>query len=149
MFNNFSPYPSFLGNSSYQQIAQSFGQQQGNMLPPSGGQMTPQFQQNTNIIFVNGMEGAKAYQLSPNSNVILMDSENSKFYVKSTDNLGVPKLTTYTFSEEENLPVSQPTSQLPSDMVAVKSEDLNVLMAKISEFDSFKQTVESKLSELL
>ena len=31
---------------------------------------------NNSIVWVQGIEGAKAYQLASNSNIILMDSEN-------------------------------------------------------------------------
>lgn len=100
MFNNFSPYSTFPVQSSYDRIAGNQPQQMFNPYQPNQPQQPQSFQQNTNITFVNGIEGAKAYRVSPNSSVLLMDSGNSKFYVKSTDGLGVAKLTSYCFLEE-------------------------------------------------
>ena len=58
------------------------------------------------IIWVQGIEGAKAYQLAPNSNVILMDSENDgKFYIKVSANVGMCNLRTFSYTEITNQPV--------------------------------------------
>lgn len=52
------------------------------------------------IKWVQGIEGAKSYQLMPNSNVVLMDSENDGiFYIKSSDNVGMCRLRTFKYEE--------------------------------------------------
>lgn len=52
------------------------------------------------IKWVQGLEGAKSYQLMPNSNVVLMDSENDGvFYIKSSDNVGMCKIRTFKYEE--------------------------------------------------
>lgn len=52
------------------------------------------------IVWVQGIEGAKAYQMMPNSNIQLMDSENDGiFYIKTTDNIGMATLRTFKYSE--------------------------------------------------
>ena len=38
--------------------------------------------------FVNGIEGAKSFQMSPNQNVLLMDSDNPICYMKVSNNVG-------------------------------------------------------------
>lgn len=54
------------------------------------------------IKWVQGLEGAKSYQLMPNSNVVLMDSENDgMFYIKSSDNVGMCKIRTFKYEEVE------------------------------------------------
>lgn len=54
-----------------------------------------------NIIWVQGIEGAKAWQLSPNSIVILLDSEiEGKMYIKSSDNIGMSSLRIFSYTEE-------------------------------------------------
>ena len=54
------------------------------------------------IKWVQGLEGAKSYQLMPNSNVVLMDSENDgMFYIKSSDNVGMCKIRTFKYKEKE------------------------------------------------
>nr|DAV58930.1 MAG TPA: hypothetical protein [Caudoviricetes sp.] len=48
-------------------------------------------QQSAPIIWVQGEEGAKAYMVAAGNSVLLMDSENSVFYIKSTDASGMPQ----------------------------------------------------------
>lgn len=55
----------------------------------------------SNIMWTMGVEGAKAFPISPGKTVLLMDSETSKFYVKTMDINGYATLKTYTFTEEE------------------------------------------------
>lgn len=58
---------------------------------------------NNGIIWVQGLEGAKAYQLVPNSNVVLLDSENDGlFYIKLSDNVGMCTLRTFKYEEITN-----------------------------------------------
>ena len=42
------------------------------------------------VIWVQGEEGAKAYMVAAGNSVMLMDSEGSTFYLKSTDQSGMP-----------------------------------------------------------
>ena len=66
-------------------------------------QMTTQ-----NLIRVNGIDGAKAYQMSANSTVALFDTNEDIMYVKSTDGAGFPSIRTFSFTEiKENIKVSQ------------------------------------------
>ena len=59
------------------------------------------YQPQTNgINWVQGIEGAKAWQLSPNSNVMLLDSENDgRFYIKVSDNVGMCTLRVFSYTE--------------------------------------------------
>lgn len=50
------------------------------------------------IIRVHGEEGAKAYQLPPNSAVLLLDDTNPILWFKSTDGAGYPQVTAYDIS---------------------------------------------------
>lgn len=47
-------------------------------------------QQQQGIIWVQGESGAKSYIVAPGQSVLLMDSEKSAFYIKSTDISGMP-----------------------------------------------------------
>ncbi len=72
------------------------------------------------IIWVQGEEGAKSYQLLPNESRMLMDSENNFFYLKSTDGSGMP--TTRKFKYEEitlgqGIPKPQTTIEPTQEMV--------------------------------
>ena len=104
-FNNVYPYNPYI--SSYQ-MAQS-AQYQAPLQSCNTGN-------GSGITFVNGIEGAKGYQLPPNSTVILMDSENSKFYVKTTNNVGLASIEGYKFEKD--------TVEDKSD-IYVKKSDIN------------------------
>lgn len=149
MMNNFSQFSTYPNGFTYDRYTANNAQLQGNMnnqnYAPNQGIFTPQ----TNITFVNGVEGAKAYQLSPNSSVLLMDSDNSKFYVKSTDSLGVAKLSCYTFTEED---LNKPAPDSTADSGETTKQILDVLEglnSKISELEKFQSDVTAKLGDLL
>ena len=51
----------------------------------------PQTQQNDNgILWVQGEAGAKSWAVAPGKSVMLMDSESNTFYIKSSDQSGMP-----------------------------------------------------------
>lgn len=49
------------------------------------------YPQQNGIVWVQGMEGAKAYPVASGASVMLMDSEENIFYIKSTDQSGMPR----------------------------------------------------------
>ena len=70
-----------------------------NNFPYSYNQMYQRPQTN-GINWVQGIEGAKAFQMIPNSNTILMDSENDgRFYIKVSDNVGMCNLRVFSYKE--------------------------------------------------
>jgi hypothetical protein len=81
---------------------------------PQIQQNVPQQQvqpQNNGIIWVQGEQAAKGYPVAPNQSVLLMDSEQSAFYIKSADNAGMPQpLRIFDYSERkaEQIPTQQP-----------------------------------------
>ena len=75
--------------------------------------------QSNGITWVQGIEGAKAYQLAPSSNALLMDSENDGvFYIKVSDNVGMCSLRTFRYEEV----VSNPTPQMDLSEYVKKTE---------------------------
>lgn len=52
-------------------------------------QQTPQ-QNDNGILWVQGEAGAKSWAVAPGKSVMLMDSESNTFYIKSSDNSGMP-----------------------------------------------------------
>ena len=48
------------------------------------------YAQQNGIVWVQGIEGAKAYPVASGSSVLLMDSEDNVFYIKTTDQSGMP-----------------------------------------------------------
>ena len=84
-----------------------------------------------NIIWVQGIEGAKAWQLSPNSMVILLDSEiEGKMYIKVSDNIGMCSLRIFDYVEE--LPSTNVTNNNDLDLSQyVKKDELASLIKEV------------------
>lgn len=60
--------------------------------PDSLGQLkAQQAPQPSPIIWVQGEQAARAYMVAAGNTVLLMDSESSTFYLKSTDQSGMPQ----------------------------------------------------------
>lgn len=77
---------------NYQQMYPQYNYSQQTMTPVVQPQLV-QAQPTTNdngVIWVQGEAGAKSWVVPPGKSVMLMDSENSVFYIKTTDNSGVP-----------------------------------------------------------
>ena len=75
-------------------------------------------QDNTNLIYVQGVEGAKSYMVAPGNEILLMDSEQSRFYIKSTGQNRMPMpLRVFEFKEITNAP------QMPSEAAQSGSKD--------------------------
>ena len=64
-------------------------------------QMQPPPQPRDGLIRVTGMEGARAYQMPPNSAVALFDGGQDVFYVKTTDGAGFTTIRAYSFQPME------------------------------------------------
>ena len=59
----------------------------------------PQPSQDNVYAFVNGVEGAKSYQLRPNQSVMLMDSEQPICYMKQSNAMGQATLRYFKLTE--------------------------------------------------
>lgn len=97
-----------------------------NQMYPYMGRPYPQ---TNGINWVNGVEGAKAWQLVPNSNIVLLDSENDgRFYIKVSDNVGMCTLRTFDYVEVTD----QPTSHADIDLSEyVKKSELQSLITSM------------------
>lgn len=72
-------------------------------------QYMPQTQQNSGLIWVQGIEAAKSYPVSAGQSVLLMDSESNAFFIKTADASGMPlPLRVFDYSERtaNNVPKS-------------------------------------------
>lgn len=91
-------------------------------------------QTNQGLLWVQGEAGAKSYLVAPNTTVLLMDSEGSRFYLKSTDNAGMPSLRVFEYSEVfQNTPQAQNSAQNDLDDKYVTREEYNALQGKYAE----------------
>lgn len=120
-----------------------YQQQQMQMPQPQVQQQTqPQVQQvqpmNSNLIWVSGEAGAKAYLVAPNTTVQLWDSEAQVIYLKSADASGMPSIKTldYTIRAE-----NQPIQTLPvSDHNYISREEFDGLKG---EFEALKDKLDN------
>ena len=105
-------------------------------------QQQPQVPQtNQGILWVQGEAGAKSYLVAPNTSVLLMDSENSQFYIKTTDQAGMPTLRTFVYQEVTGTPQNahkQPETNL--DDKYVTRQEYNDLRGKYEELYGLLET---------
>lgn len=90
-------------------------------------------QQNTCAInWVQGEAGAKAWIVNPGASVLLMDSEAQRFYIKSTDQTGMPTMRVFEYKEVNN---TAPAEQMPPNGFVTRDEfeDLKSRMERLSE----------------
>lgn len=66
---------------------------------PQQNIFTPQVEPAQNLIRVNGVDGAKAYQMPANSTVALFDANEDVMYIKTTDGAGFPSIRLFRFEE--------------------------------------------------
>lgn len=83
--------------------------------------MQPQPQQN--IIKVHGFEGAQAFNMAPNSNVLLLDESNPIIYIKTTDGAGYPTIKAFAITPYQEK--SQPDFQSLEARITRLEEVLN------------------------
>lgn len=97
-------------------------------------------QPNNGLIWVQGEAGAKSYLVPPNSTVMLMDSENQRFYLKSTDASGMPMpLRIFEYTEKaQNAPQNAPN---------IQTVDYSSFATK-AEFEAFKDEIEGILKNV-
>lgn len=137
-YPTFQPYP-------YQDQLNQLrnANQMQNPMPMQGFQqmpMQPQIpmqqprQDQNGLIWVQGEAGAKSWFVNPGSTVLLMDSENQRFYLKSADMNGVPAMRTFAYSE----------------VGAAKPQEATeaVNFVTVDEFNGFKDEVFRKLEDL-
>lgn len=84
--------------------------------------------------WVQGEAGAKSWYITPGSTVLLMDSENQRFYLKSADFNGVPAMRTFQYSEVG----AQPTPHPAESQTFVTTE----------AFENFREEVLKRLDDL-
>ena len=131
MFQN--PYASLMGQNPY------YNQ-------PMNNQQFFQQEPTQSLIRVNGIEGAKAYQMSANSIVSLFDANDDIMYIKSTDGAGFPSIRTFSFTEvkEQNKPIQKVDYISREEFEEFKKELINNGKQSISRSKSNLTTDKSK-----
>lgn len=94
--------PNFYGNQTAQNQQYQQPYQQPVVQPQQSG---------NGLIWVQGEAGAKSYLVAPGNTVMLMDSENDRFYIKSADASGMPlPLRVFEYKELTQQGVQSPQS---------------------------------------
>jgi hypothetical protein len=130
-YQTFQPYP-------YQDQLNQL--RTANSMPMQGFQPYPAQQMPMNrpdpngLNWVQGEAGAKSWYITPGATVLLMDSENQRFYLKSADMNGVPAMRTFEYSEVG----AQKPQEAPQAANFVTMES----------FNDFRNEVAKKLEEL-
>ena len=88
------------------------------------------FSQRTEIVRVNGENGARAYNLPPNSSILLLDETAPIVWLAQTDGAGYKTITPYTISPHQAEPTHDYNSLAErvkrlEDMFNAKSNDAN------------------------
>lgn len=77
------------------------------------------------IQWVQGEAGAKAFSMGAGQSVLLMDSETNAFYIKSTDNSGMPlplRIFDYTERTAQNAPTAPQTAGIDTSAFVTRAE---------------------------
>ena len=112
---------------------------------PSQPMQAQPAQQSSQIIWVSGEAGAKSYLVAPGNTVMLLDAENSVFYLKSADASGMPlPLRIFDYKERQNASVSDfkaPTSDFSGlDDKFVTRKEFDELRASIASQPTSKKS---------
>lgn len=99
----------------------------------------PQAGGNNGIIWVQGIEAARAYQVAPGASVALWDSDSQSIYLKSADQSGLPSLRIldYTIRAEAAKTAQNALASNGADVLTRKDFDalqsqINALRAQIN-----------------
>ena len=117
------------------QLRMNANQMQNAVVQPSIPSQ-PMQQQSSQIIWVSGEAGAKSYLVAPGNTVMLLDAENSVFYLKSADASGMP-LPLRIFDYKERTTTAQ---QAFGGVVTGESVNLDNFVTR-KEFDELKASI--------
>lgn len=126
---------------------------------PAYQQQTYQPQTNystqSGITWVDGVSSARAYPVANGTSILLMDSNENVFYIKSADQSGMPSLRIYDYSERViSQPNTQPQAAQPAQETIVQQEetkaepiDMSIYVTK-EELSIAKKDIEDKIDNL-
>lgn len=131
--NNYSTTPGYaqMPRNNYSSMNQN------GMMPSNPMQnFQPQSQSINNVLEVMGPESAQAFQIGPDSKVILMDANKPIFYCKQSDSSGFAATKAFHYEEVPLTELMQSSVQSHEDD-SIKSDYITK-----SEFNEFKKMIE-------
>lgn len=138
MFNNYAN-PYFTGYNGANFNANPYGSPSVQFQPNATQNGLQQATMPHAIEYVNGVEGAKAYLIPPNSTKLLMDSDGDYFYIKTANPQGQANVKIYKYEE-----VTQSTSKDNAEKKTVKyatMEDIEAIKEEIEKLKLIKPVV--------
>lgn len=93
-------------------------------------QQAPQ-QVGSSVIWVQGEAGAKSYLVAAGNSVLLMDSEAQTFYLKSTDQSGMPSMRTFDYQERVQAKAQPAVAEVHSPAYMTRDEVDAMITAKL------------------
>ena len=118
---------------------------------PTAPTQTPQM--SNDMIWVQGLAGAKAYLVAPNTTVTLWDSESETIYLKSCDSNGMPSMRILDIKERTETPSKTPSVEfeqsnkefaLADDLKGIRKEFTH----KYEELEELYETIKEKVDKL-
>lgn len=92
-------------------------------------QQRPYQQHQNGLLWVQGEEAAKAYMVAAGNSVLLMDSEKHSFYIKSTDQSGMPMpLRIFDYTERSAQPQKKTEEYATREELKALEERISALM---------------------
>lgn len=126
-YNPYMPYP----QPPYMQT----GYQNPNQNPIGNYGQPQQAQSNQpTFAFVNGIEGAKSYQMGLNQTAILMDTENSALYIKTSNGIGQASMQYYKVVQCAEDDIRGKRKSEPDPTYATK-DDLKSVLDRLSSLE--------------
>lgn len=136
-YNTYVPYQPYYRNPYLEN--QQFQYQSPAVSPPAA-------QSSSDIIWVQGEAGAKAYLVAPNTTVTLWDSETPTIYVKTSDARGIPSMRVLDFKERslnaQNAPNFAPAADGGKSPL---SDEIDALRGKYDALSERLSSLEKRL----
>lgn len=95
---------------------------------------TPQQQQglNGNIVWVQGENAARSTQVNPGNSVLMMDSEQQVFYIKTVDASGIPQpLRIFPYTEKVDVAKNATTTPIEKQSDYVTRDEFEKRIAEV------------------
>lgn len=95
------------------------------------------------LVRVTGFDGARAYQMLPNSSAALFDNNEDIFYVKTTDGAGFPTIRAFAFTPIDAQPQQSNDFVTRAEFEKLKQEVLSYGKQSVSNsVESTQQSAE-------
>lgn len=101
-------------------------------------------QQNNPIIWIQGIESAKAFQTAPNSTVVLFDSDEQVIYIKSADMQGRPSMRILDYTIRSDAPKTAQNALAGNNVDIPTRDDIKALQGQI---DALKRQIGAMCNE--